>query len=307
MSLPRAGVVGVGRFGQNHARLYAELPSVDLVGLYDIDADRGAEIAARNGTRSFASYEELLGQVDLLSVVTPTASHNEVALEAIRRGIPTLVEKPVCASCREAEELIAAAFRHGARLAVGHLERFNAAVAPIAHLPAPMTYFRADRQGIWVGRQVTVDVVADLMIHDIDLLLMADRSGIAKVEAWGRAVASPFLDVVSARLLMNSGAVAELSASRVSPRRSRFVEIHTSVNALYLDLLEQIGAETAPGPDHFGWRPLTLNPCESLREELSAFISGGPHPGSLLATGEDGLRALEVAERIVAAARKIHG
>lgn len=307
MSLPRAGVVGVGRFGQNHARLYAELPSVEFVGLYDLDADRGAEIAARNGTRSFARYEDLLGQVDLLSVVTPTASHYAVALEAIRRGIPTLVEKPVCATCREADELIAAAKKNGARLAVGHLERFNAAAAPIANLPAPLTYFRADRQGIWVGRKVTVDVVADLMIHDIDLLLMADRSGVAKVEAWGRALASPFLDVVGARLLMNSGVVAEVFANRVSPRRSRFVEAHTETGVFYLDLLEQAGAESAPTRDNFSWRPMTFRPCESLREELSAFISGGPQTGCLLATGEDGLKALEVAEKIVAAAVADHG
>lgn len=306
MNRPRAGVVGVGRFGQNHARLYAESPHVEFVGVYDIDPARGAEIAARHGVVSFARYEELLDRIDLLSVVTPTTSHRAVAREALQRGLPVLVEKPVCATCPEAEELIAAAEAVGARLAVGHLERFNAAAAPLAGLKEPLSWFRADRQGIWVGRQVTVDVVADLMIHDIDLLLMADDSGVAEVSAWGRALASPYLDVVSARLTMYSGAVAELHASRVSPRRSRFVEVHTASQAFSLDLLNPSVQLTEPNAAGFSWQNLPIESREPLRDEIAAFIAGGPGTGSRLATGNDGLRALEVAELIVIAALASH-
>lgn len=299
MTKIRAGVVGVGRFGQHHARLYKELKSCELVGVYDIDCARGDEIAARHNTRHFQSLDALLKQVDIVSVVTPTSTHQEVAEVPLSRGIHTLVEKPIASTEKQADILIDAAEKSGARLAVGHLERFNPAVYEGIKGFGDLKYFRTIRQGPWVGRKVTVDVVTDLMIHDLDLLLDLEQSKIESIESAGSAVMSPYIDLARAKLTFESGTIAMLDANRVASSKMRTIDLYSDREYLTLDLMEQrahkYAITEADGKRIFQEIEVTVSQREPLREELKSFIESGTRQDRRLIGGVAARKTLSLA------------
>jgi predicted dehydrogenase len=298
MSAVKVGVVGVGRFGQHHARLYAELTEFDLIGVHDIDLKRGRDIALRCGTEFFEEYEALLEAVDAISIVTPTVTHHEVSLAPLKRGIHTLVEKPMSITEGEAVDLIDAATASGAALATGFLERFNPAFTYAAHRCGDLQMFKADRLGSWVGRAVTTDVVSDLMIHDLDLLALLDPSPVAQVISSGASLASSFIDAAQAQLTLESGVAASLEADRASERRFRQICLHGSEAVFTLDMINQHVSKARKAEMNFTWDELEIEKSEPLRDELIAFAHLIRGEDSRIAQGVDGMKALAHAKAI---------
>src|SRR5512134_994340 len=212
----RAAVIGVGYLGQFHAEKLAALKDVELVGVADADAARARHIAAKHGCAAHADARALLGGVDLVSIAVPTERHHEVALAFLEAGVHVLLEKPVTRTLEEADALLAAARAHGALLAVGHLERFNPAFRALAQSVARPLYIECERLSGFKQRGIDVDVVLDLMIHDLDLVRALARSEVGHLSACGFQVMTEAIDIANVRIEFASGCVANLSASRVS-------------------------------------------------------------------------------------------
>lgn len=221
----RLAVIGVGHLGQHHARILSQFPDVDLVGVVDANPQQAAAVAQKLGTDPYTSHEPLLDRVDAVSVVTPTIYHHEVAAEFLRRAVPVLVEKPVCRTVEEADDLIALANVAGVPLQVGHIERFNPAFEELAKRPIRPKFVEAERHGPFTGRSTDIGAVLDLMIHDLDLLLALDGGPVAEVSAVGAAVFGGHEDMVNARLVFASGCVAHVTASRITPKPKRRLRI----------------------------------------------------------------------------------
>ncbi len=231
----RAAVIGVGHLGKEHARILAQLPDVELVGVADVQAEQAQAVARRCGTRPFMDYHELLGQVDAAVVAVPTAHHPAVAAIFLRRGVSLLVEKPLAASLEEAEQLVALANQHGALLQVGHIERFNPAFEELCRHDFQPKFLEGERLGAFTGRSTDIGVVLDLMIHDLDLVHALVRAPLRSVEALGMAVFGGHEDVADARLTFANGCVAHLRASRASPAASRRMSIWSPEGFLTAD------------------------------------------------------------------------
>jgi predicted dehydrogenase len=217
----RVGVIGVGHLGRHHARILASTAGVELAAVADIDAARAESVAGQYGVRAYGDNAALFGRVDAVTVAVPTASHVEVALPFLERGIPVLVEKPMAGTLADADTLIEAAARRGTLLAVGHTERFNPAVTAAAALISNPRFVEVHRLGVFPERSLDIDVVFDLMIHDLDLLLALVGSDVVAVEAVGVPVLTDRIDIANARLRFASGCIANVTASRISRDRVR--------------------------------------------------------------------------------------
>jgi predicted dehydrogenase len=235
------GVVGVGSLGQHHARIYAGLPGVDFAGIYETSDARAAEICERLKCRRFATIDELGEACDAISVVVPTDLHAAVALPLLRRGCHLLIEKPICASLEEAEEVVATARQYGAIVQVGHVEHFNPVMAFLEKEADHPRYITAERLAPYQPRGTEVGVVLDLMIHDIGIVLALVKSPIAKIDSVGINVLSKTEDIANARIEFENGCVANLSASRMSLQKSREVRIFQDNAYLSLDFMNQKG------------------------------------------------------------------
>src|SRR3954469_16981991 len=236
----RVAVVGVGAFGRNHARVYHELaeqdPSLEFVGVVDADIHRAKEIARQFGAQAFANVAELKGKADAATVAVPTVHHLEVAQQLMRDGIDVLIEKPIAASLPEADELIKLARQHQRSAQVGHLERFNPAVRATVKLITKPMFFEVHRLSIFTPRSLDVDVVLDLMIHDLDVVLSFVDSPVKEVRAVGLPILSEKVDIANVRLEFDSGCVANFTASRVSTervRKLRFFQPHQYISIDY--------------------------------------------------------------------------
>ena len=223
MSAPLpVGVVGVGSLGRHHARHLAAFHGVQLIGVYDLDRGRAAEVAAEVGTRAFAELDDLLREVEAVSVAVATSAHAEVGLRALEAGIPVLMEKPLAVTLEEADAMIAMAERKGVQLQVGHIERFNRAIRSAQEHFQDIRYFESTRLAPFQMRGTDVAVVLDLMIHDLDLVLhLTGGADVADVRASGLAVLTPHLDLATARVEFTNGAVAMVTSSRVARERVR--------------------------------------------------------------------------------------
>jgi predicted dehydrogenase len=235
------GVVGVGSLGQHHARIYAEMPGAELAGIYETSDARADEICARLHCRRFETLDELGGACEAISIVVPTDRHAAVALPLLRRGCHLLIEKPICASLEEAEEVVAAARQHGAIVQVGHVEHFNPVMAFLEKEADDPRYITAERLAPYQPRGTEVGVVLDLMIHDIGIVLALVRSPIARIDSVGINVLSKTEDIANARIQFENGCVANLSASRMSLQKSREVRIFQDNAYLSLDFMNQKG------------------------------------------------------------------
>jgi predicted dehydrogenase len=300
----RVAVVGVGHLGRHHARLLAVMPGVELVAVADIDRARAAEIAAAHGTSAVDDWQALPADLDAVTVAVPTEAHLPVALGLIERGAHVLVEKPLARSVAEADTLIAAASARGVQLAVGHTERFNPAVtAARVHLTHPR-FIEAHRLGTFPERSLDIDVVFDLMIHDLDLLLSIVGEPVVNVEAVGVPVLTPRIDIANVRLRFEGGCIANLTASRISRDRVRKIRFFQPQSYLSIDYAAQdvehwtLGAGPAGTPAINGGK-LEVPRDEPLKLELEDFVAAVRDRRPPTVTGDQGRAALALAAEIV--------
>ncbi len=330
MTRLRMAVVGVGHLGQHHARILSTFPDVDLVGVVDPNAEQARAVAAKCHTQPFTDYESLLGRVDAVSVAAPTSHHHPVASAFLRRGVPVLVEKPVCKTVAEAEELIQLAAAAGVPLQVGHIERFNPAFEELVKRPIRPKFVEAERHGPFTGRSTDIGAVLDLMIHDLDLMIALVGGPVTEVHAVGASVFGGHEDMVNARLVFASGCVAHLTASRIAVRPKRRLRIWAPEGYAGIDfvtrklhLVQQSDELRRQGlrpermdaaakgrikDDVFG-RYLEVRNVDGdrkwdqLTNELRHFVECVRHNQTPRVTGEDGRDALALAERILASVR----
>jgi predicted dehydrogenase len=293
----RAAVIGVGYLGQFHAEKLAALKDVELVGVVDADAARAKHIAAKYGCAAHDDAHALLGSVDLVSIAVPTERHHAVALPFLQAGVHVLLEKPVTKTLEEADALLAAARAHGALLAVGHLERFNPAFRALAQAFERPLYIECERLSGFKQRGIDVDVVADLMIHDLDLARALAKSEVGQVSACGFQVMTDAIDIANVRIEFASGCVANLSASRVSQQPVRKLRVFQSGEYGSADLQagklrvvrrDPRGGEMAQDESAFEDR-------DALRAEMQNFVAAAHGGRAPLVTGEDGRAALALA------------
>ena len=303
----RVGVVGVGYLGRLHAQKYAAQPDAILVGVADVDADRAAEVAALCQTATLTDYCNLFGQVDCVSIAVPTQLHYTVARDFLTRGIDVLVEKPLTASAAEGRELVEIAEHSHRILQVGHLERFNPALRSLTGILTAPRFIECHRVAPFVERGTDVDVVRDLMIHDLDVILSLVRSPVVSIEAFGVPVLTTEPDITNARLRFASGCVADITASRVALKRERKMRIFQPDTYLVIDYGEHRIriCRREPGPQAGGLPNLTYEEREvdgedALEEEIRAFLRAVRERSEPVVSGRDGLQALEVAEQIIA-------
>ncbi len=296
-------VIGVGEHGKSHARHFKEIEAAELVGVFDLNAARSREVAAELGVRSFESLDDALGAAQAVSVVIPTTDHAWVVHKAFDRGIDVLVEKPITRTVDEAEALVARAAREERILQVGHLERFNpGVVAAHARTRYPM-FFEIHRLGVFSPRSLDVDVVFDLMIHDLDLVLWMVNSEVSEVRAVGLPVLSDKVDIANARVEFKNGTVANFTASRVSTERVRKFRYfqpneYISIDFARRDALALKVDRNGPSPN-IGFEKLGTPATEPLRAELEAFIHSVQTRSRPLVAGPEGKAALALAERVM--------
>jgi predicted dehydrogenase len=303
MNKTRLAVIGVGYLGQHHARILAAMPEVDLVAVVDTKPERAAEIAAKHATAPLIDASALIGRVDAVTIATPTVSHVEIALPFVEAGVAVLVEKPLAASLAEADRLVEAAAARGALLATGHTERFNPAVAAALPLVSSPRFIEVHRLGTFPERSLDIDVIFDLMIHDLDVLLAVVGSDVTSVEAVGVNVLTPRVDIANARLRFASGCIANVTASRISRdrvRKARFFQHDSYVSIDYAEqevevyrLVAQNGGRSAIQ----GGR-VDVASDEPLRRELADFVDAVRTRRQPGVTGRDGRAALALATRV---------
>ena len=313
----RVAVVGVGHLGQHHARLLASIEGVELVGVMDVKGSRAEEVTAKYGGQPFASVGDLLSRVDAVTIAAPTVAHLELALPFLQAGFATLVEKPIASSVEDADRLIETAERGRALLATGHTERFNPAVAAALPLISAPRFIEIHRLGTFPERSLDIDVIFDLMIHDLDLLLTAVKSEVVSIEAVGVNVLTPKADIANARLRFASGCIANITASRISRERVRkarffqkdaYVSIDYAAQELEVYRLVQHPSTDARG-GLSGVEGQTPRPIiqggkldvvreEPLRRELEDFVDAVRHGRAPGVTGRDGRDALALATRV---------
>jgi predicted dehydrogenase len=301
----RTAVVGVGYLGRFHAQKYRTLAASELVGVADPSAAARAAVAAELGVPAHADYRELLGRVEAVSIVTPTPLHYAIAREFLEAGAHVLVEKPMTATVAEGERLIEAA-RHARRiLQVGHLERFNAAVQALQPMLSVPRFIESARLAPFKHRGTDVDVVLDLMIHDIDLILSIVRSPVVAVDAIGSSVFSQEIDIANARLRFANGCVANATASRVSlktERRLRLFQddayVSVDLHQKVLTVIRKTGGLSPDGMPQVDIQETSYDQGDALKDEIEAFLEAAATGRAPPVSGEDGLAALTVAVSI---------
>ncbi len=300
----RVAVAGCGEFGRNHARVYREMESAELVGVFDTDTARAAAFAQEFGTRAFSSLQQMRDRVDAASVAVPTVSHAEVGCSLMALGIDVLVEKPMAKDLANADALLAAAKKYERILQVGHVERFNPAVLAVEPIINRPLFFEVHRLGVFTPRSLDVDVIYDLMIHDLDILLALVGEPVIEVKAVGIPVLSDKVDIAHARLEFAGGAVANVTASRVSTERVRKVRFFQQHEYISLDYARRdalrVGVKR-PGPQpEFAFEKLPSAGVEPLRAELEAFLHAVRTRKDPKTNGTAGRAALELATRVMA-------
>jgi len=301
----RIGVVGVGYLGRIHAKIYSRMPGVQLVGVADIDRDTADEVSRLYGCPGYTDPCTLIGKADAVSIAVPTSVHRQVALPYLDAGIHTLLEKPIAPTVAEAESIVAAAEGRGLILLIGHLERFNAGIMKLAERVSDPRFIESHRLGTFVERATDVDVVTDLMIHDIDIVLSLVNSEITYVSAVGSPVLTDHIDIANARLEFANNTVANVTASRVSMKKFRRIRVFGSHSYQALNFIDQqidivSKTEPAPGQLYPGLKSeqLKIEPRPPLDAELEHFVATVRRGGRPLVDGRDGIKALQVAEQV---------
>ena len=299
----RAAVIGVGHLGRHHARILGTLEGVELVAVVDTDRERAAAVSSSTGAPALSDFREILDKVDAVSIAVPTELHHDIALPFLQRGVAALVEKPIARSLSEADALVSAARDSGAVLAVGQTERYNPAVAAVLPLVTSPRFIEVHRLGAFPDRSLDIDVVFDLMIHDLDIILALVRSDVQSIEAVGVPVLTSKYDIANARLRFASGCIANVTASRISKERVRKIRFFQPDAYISIDYAAQ-EVEGWRLVRRDGGRPsieggsLPVERDEPLRREIADFIRAVRSKTSPLVDGAAGRRALELATRV---------
>jgi predicted dehydrogenase len=295
----RTGVIGLGYFGSFHARQHAANPKGRLVAVVDADSDRAEAVASQHGATPFADHRALIGKVDAVSITVPTSLHHSVAADMIDAGIHVLIEKPICDTPDSARDLLARAERQGVVLQIGHIERFSPVFQALRdRVSAPLTV-ECTRIGPWKGRAIDVDVVLDLMIHDIDLVLALVRSEVVAVEAMGAPVLAPTNDFAQAQLRFANGAVAHLNASRIADRSERTIKVVEADRYWSADLAARTVSSFPRGHAVVSSDEIAVAPSDNLALEIDSFLDSVAGRCRPLVDGKAGLDALVVADLII--------
>lgn len=305
MSALRTAVIGVGYLGNFHAQKYAAIENVELVGVVDNDPKRAAEIAAKLGTQAYSDHRELIGKVDAVSVVVPTQHHYSVAKDFLAAGVHVLIEKPITVTIEEADELIALAEKNRAVFQVGHLERFNPVLMALDGILQEPLFIESVRIAPFKPRGTDVNVVLDLMIHDIEIIQHIVKSPVERVDAIGAPVFTGEEDIANARILFQNGCVANVTASRISLKSERKMRIFQRDTYITLDfqnrkvLVAQKGSgELFPGVPNVRVDERELGEADALRSEIESFIAAIVEDKPPQVSGRDGRMALETALKI---------
>ena len=302
----RVAAIGVGSLGRHHARNYAEMAGegrVDLIGVCDANAETAGEIAKAHGSTAVSDWRELMGKVDVVSIATPTETHCEIACAFLEAGVHALVEKPIALTLAEADKMIGAAKRSGAKLMVGQLERFNPAMVALRpHVTRPL-YFEIHRVSPFPNRSLDVDVVLDVMIHDLDAIqwLVGEDVQVSAIHAVGIPVISDKVDAANARIEFENGAVANITASRIGTEKIRKTRFYQTNAYVVLDYATKFASLTSLNPDAahpllgISINRLEIDDVEPLRAEIISFLEAVANDTDPPVTGEDGRRALALA------------
>ena len=305
----RVAVVGAGEFGRNHVRVWRELPGAELVGVVDANAARAEKIAAEFGTRAIRDIQSLAAEgVQAVSLAVPTKEHSRIGCQLLDSGLDVLVEKPMAASLSEADALIASATRNRRVLQVGHLERFNPAITAVQKIVSRPMFFEVHRLGIFTPRSLDIDVVYDVMIHDLDILLSLVNSPVVDLKAVGIPVMTDKVDIAQARIEFESGTVANLTASRVSTERVRKMRFFQEHEYVSLDFTRQdvlrVRVEAGGAQPEIKFEQVPTIPEEPLHAELREFLECVRTRRRPLVDGPAGRLALELADRVMAATQE---
>jgi predicted dehydrogenase len=299
-SKPRLAVVGAGSFGRNHLRVIQQSEHAELAGVLDTNRERAAEAASANACPILTSLEELAGKADAAVVATPTHTHAEIGRQLMELGVDVLIEKPIARTVAEARMLVETAERTGRILQVGHLERFNPVVAALETVITKPLFFEVHRLSEFSPRSLDVDVVLDLMIHDIDIVLTLTQQAPEEIRAAGIHILSEKVDIANVRMQFPGGCVANLTASRVSTERVRKLRLFQPHEYISLDYTRQDAARFMVKPPlSIGYAPLPVTKDEPLRLELESFFASVVSRTTPRVTGQQGLEALEVAQDIL--------
>lgn len=326
----RMAVIGVGHLGQSHARILAGLPEVELVGVADANPTQAEAVAEKHQTQAYTHYGPLLDQVDAACVVVNTVHHHAVSMAFLNRGIPLLIEKPITTTLQQADELIDTAKRQGAFIQVGHIERFNPAFEALQARPICPKFVECERHGPFTGRSTDIGAVLDLMIHDLDLLNALDGTPPVSVEAMGVAVFGGHEDMVNARIKFESGCVAHVTASRISPLPKRRLRIWAPEGYAGIDFVNRKLSLVQPSDElrrhgldvknldatrraqvasevfgrHLEMHHMACSaPADQLTRELQEFVRSVQTGRSPRVTGEDGRAALALATSVLESVR----
>ena len=321
------GVIGTGRMGRLHARVYSQMPQVKLVGVYDANPEAAAEAAEQYDTKAFTDLGDLLGQVSAVTIATPTVTHLEMARACLSRRVPCLIEKPLAKDSHEARQIVELSQAHKTLVQVGHIERFNPAVRAVDRLKMSPRFIEVTRISPLTFRSIDVGVVLDMMIHDIDIVLKLSGSKVSRVDAIGVSIIGNVEDVCNARLEFENGCVANLTASRVALKTERKLRVFSPDAYVSLDYQKKYGIVAKRGGNLEAIRDavgkikrgevedlsdlnyqelvsieeLAIDDVEPLRAEQEAFVAAVVGGTPSVVSAEDGLAAVELAERIVGA------
>jgi predicted dehydrogenase len=310
MNNMKVAVVGAGYLGRQHVRIYSQLNRVDLVGVVDSNPATAESVAREFHTESYSNFEEILDKVSAVSLAVPTAEHSRIGCQLLRHGIDILVEKPIASSLEEAEELIQTAHDHKRVLQVGHLERFNPAIIEARKLLTSPLFFEVHRLGVFTSRSLDIDVVFDLMIHDLDIVLHFVHAPVKTVSAVGLPILSSKVDIANARIEFVNGCVANLTASRVSSEKVRKLRFFQPNQYLSIDYSRQDIVVMSVKSVEAGKAPVIvpekIDPpkIEPLRAEIESFLETTQSRCRPEVTAEDGKLALELGQRVVESIRE---
>lgn len=289
--MTRVAVIGAGAFGRNHVRVVRENARAELKFVVDSDPTRG----------SSTDYRDVIGEVDAAIVAVPTSAHCEVGCALLEAGIDVLIEKPIAATLREADRLVDAAQRHGRILQVGHLERFNPAVIALEGMATLPLFFEVHRMSVFTLRSLDVDVVLDLMIHDLDIVLALARAGLTDIRAAGISILSPKVDIANVRLEFADGCIANLTASRVSTEKVRKLRVFQPRQYISVDYAKQaVAVFTVGGPDGIAFDQLAIEPAEPLKLQFDAFLNCVESRVAPKLNGAAARKTLEIALAVLA-------
>lgn len=300
----RVAVVGIGALGRHHVRIYSEMAGAQLVGVFDRDPRRAADVAAQQGCLAFRHLQDMLPHVDAVSVAVPTVDHHRVARVLLDAGKDLLVEKPMTTTLDEADDLIRTASARGAVLQVGHVERFNPAVDVLRNAVSSPRFIEVHRLAPFSPRSLDIDVVLDLMIHDLDIVLCLDGSDAVQVDAVGVPVLTSRVDIANARVRFRSGLIANLTASRVSAEKVRKFRVFSPRTYVSADFAAREArvyrlTEGRTGEPEISVECQAGLPEEPLRRQLEAFVEAVAVRGKPVVSGSDGRRALALAHAIL--------